>query len=378
MTAIEKKSVIPVYEPELSGNELSYVSECINSGWISSQGEFINRFESEFASYCGRKFGIAVTSGTTALQLALAALTLPKGSEVILPGSSIISSALAVIYNKLVPVFVDVDPLSWGLDPSQLEKVLSPRTKAIMPVHLFGHPVNMQPVLDFARQHNLAIVEDAAQAHGAEYSGMKCGSFGSMSCFSFYANKIITSGEGGMVLTDDQELYERCRSMRNLCFRSDRRFYHTETGFNFRFTNLQAALGLAQLEKIGATLNRKRQLAMQYSEKLKDIVGIQLPIEREWAKNVYWMYAIVLRKKSKNISNASELADQLWQHKIQTRPFFLGLHRQPCLQKYLTREYRLPVTDSIAENGLYLPSSMALTENQVERVCEAIRGVFST
>jgi len=244
-----------------------------------------------------------------------------------MPTFTIISCALAVIYNGGVPVLVDSAPRTWCMDVSQIEAKITPRTRAIMPVHIYGHPVDMDLVLELARKYNLVVIEDAAEAHGAEYKGRKCGGLGDISCFSFYANKIVTTGEGGMVLTNNPEYAQKARSLRNLCFRPERRFYHTEMGHNFRLTNLQAAIGLAQLERIEELVARKRWMGQAYTERLRDIPGLQLPVEEPWAKNVYWMYGVVLDESTG--MDAAEFARRLKEHGVDTRPFFLGMHEQP-------------------------------------------------
>lgn len=372
--------MIPVNEPRLGDRELEYVSECVRTGWVSSGGRFINEFEERWAAYCGRRYGIAVSNGTAALQLAVACLGLQPGDEVILPTFTIISCALAVIYNGGVPVVVDSEPRTWCLDVHQVEKKITHRTRAIMPVHIYGHPVDMDPLLDLADRYGLAIIEDAAEAHGAEYlstrngpeSGWRrCGNFGAMSCFSFYANKLITTGEGGMVLTDDPQLAEKARSMRNLCFQSNRRFYHEALGYNFRLTNLQAALGLAQLERMDQIVTHKRWLGHEYTRRLSEIKSLQLPIEERWARSVYWMYGAVLCEEVD--MDASEFGRRLRDHGVETRPFFLGMHEQPALHlRGLFRGERYPVAERLARRGLYLPSGSALTEDQLDHVCEAV------
>jgi len=376
--------MIPVNEPKLGDRELEYVSECVRTGWVSSAGKFIGEFEERWAAYCGRRYGVAVSNGTVALQLAVACLDLEPGDEVIMPTFTIISCALAVVYNGGVPVLVDSDPKTWTMDINQVADKITPRTKAIMPVHIYGHPVDMDPLLDLADKHGLAIIEDAAEAHGAEYlSGRhgsdptwrRCGSFGTLSCFSFYANKLITTGEGGMVLTDDPKLAEKARSLRNLCFLPQRRFYHEELGYNFRMTNLQAALGLAQLERMDAIVARKRWMGQEYTRRLRDIEVLQLPVEEPWARSVYWMYGIILAEETG--LDADWLAQQLRERSIDTRPFFLGMHEQPALrQRGFFRNERYPVAERLARQGLYLPSGLALTEEQLEQVCEAVHEVL--
>ena len=377
--------MIPVNEPLLDRRELEYVTECVQTGWISSAGKFIEEFEEKWATYCGRRYGIAVSNGTVALQVAAACLDFKPGDEVIMPTFTIISCALAAVYNGAIPVLVDCDPRTWCMDVDQVKAKISQRTRAIMPVHIYGHPVDMDPILDLAEQHGLAIIEDAAEVHGAEYlvgrgtsnpSWRRCGSFGTLSCFSFYANKLITTGEGGMVLTDDPTLAEKARSLRNLCFHGSRRFHHTQLGFNFRLTNLQAAIGVAQLERIAGIVERKRWMGTQYNRRLRDIKTLQLPVEESWAKNVYWMYGTVVSEDSG--MDAAAFALRLMQHGVETRPFFLGLHEQPVFQQRgLFVGERYPVSERIAAQGLYLPSGLALTEDQISRVSEAVHEVLT-
>jgi perosamine synthetase len=376
--------MIPVNEPLLGERDLQYVTECVRTGWISSAGRFIDEFEQRWAAYCGKRYGIAVSNGTTALQLAVAALDLQPGDEIIMPSFTIISCALAAVYNGAVPVLVDSDPATWCMDVTQIEKKISERTRAIMPVHIYGHPVDMDPILELARARGLAVIEDAAEAHGAEYlSGRdtnpvwrRCGGLGTLSCFSFYANKLVTTGEGGMVVTDDAGLNDKVRSLRNLCFRPERRFYHLEMGFNFRLTNLQAALGLAQIERIDDIVARKRWMGEEYTRRLKGLRGLQLPVEESWARNVYWMYGTVVLEETG--MDATALAQRLKRSGIETRPFFLGMHEQPVFhQRGLFVDERYPVAERLGRQGLYLPSGLALTEEQLSRVCTVLHEVLS-
>jgi perosamine synthetase len=372
--------MIPVNEPRLSGRELEYVTECVRSGWISSAGRYIEQFETAWAAYCQRAHGVAVANGTVALEAAIECLDLEPGDEVILPSFTIISCALAVVRAGGVPVLVDADPRTWCMDITQIESKIRPRTRAVMPVHIYGHPVDMDPLMDLARRHGLAVVEDAAEVHGAEYrSGWRdgrgtwkrCGSFGELSCFSFYANKIITTGEGGMVVTDDDDLAARLRSLRNLCFRSDRRFYHTELGHNFRVTNLQAAIGLAQIERVDEALEKKRWMGGAYTERLASVAGLAVPIEESWARHVYWMYGVVLDEATG--MDGLALAARLAEFGVMTRPFFLGMHEQPVFrERGLFGEERYPVTERLSRQGLYLPSGMAITEDQIDQVTAAV------
>lgn len=372
--------MIPVNEPLFGDEEMANVTESLRTGWISSSGPFIEAFETAWAEYCGMSHGVAVSNGTTALQVAVACLDLEPGDEVILPTFTIISCAQAVIYNGGVPVLVDSEPRTWCMDVDQVEAKITARTKAIMPVHIYGHPVDMDPILGLAQRHGLSVIEDAAEAHGALYLTergrpeelwKRCGGLGDISTFSFYANKLVTTGEGGMILAQDARLAERARSIRNLCFRSDRRFYHTELGNNFRLTNVQAAIGLAQVGRIEQTVERKRRMGQAYSRQLGALSGLQLPVEEPWAKQVYWMYGIVMDESTE--IDAVEMSRRLADRGIGTRPFFLGMHEQPVFHKMgLFRREAYPVAERLARLGLYLPSGVGLTEEQIDRVCRAV------
>lgn len=363
--------MLPVNRPLLNGREKELLIECIETGWISSDGPFLSEFESKFSSYLGVDFGIAVCNGTAALETALFAVGIGKGDEIIMPSFTIISCALVAVRLGGIPVLVDVEPETWNMDISQIESRITPRTKAIMAVHIYGHPVDMDPLLDIARRYNLIVIEDAAEAHGAEYKGRKCGSIGSIGCFSFYANKIITTGEGGMVVTSNAEMAARARSYRNLCFQPKRRFLHDELGHNYRMTNLQAALGVAQMERIEEFVQIKRKLGSYYCERLRLIKGIKCQIEKPWAKSVYWMYCIELDWAFG--LGADQMIVALDEKGIDSRPFFLGLHEQPALNKLgLFKEEHYPVTERIARQGLYLPSSLTLTEREIDQVISAL------
>lgn len=384
--------MIPVNEPLIGEREEDYVRECLRSGWISSSGRFIEDFEEKWAGYCGRKFGIAVSSGTAALQVALGCIGLEPGDRVILPTFTIISCALAVIYNGGVPVLADCDPRTWCLSPEgvkdaiqrEVQKGHGKQLKAVMPVHIYGHPVDMTPLLELADAYSLTVIEDAAEAHGAEYltgrsgsnpSWKRCGGLGDLGVFSFYANKAITTGEGGMVVTDDAMFAEKARSLRNLCFRPEQRFLHTEAGHNFRMTNIQAAIGLAQLERIEAILEKKRAIGKAYKEHLRDLPGMQLPAEEAWARSIYWMFGIVLEEITG--MNAAQLAERLRDQGIDTRPFFLGMHEQPVFQSMgLFRNETYPVAERLSRQGLYLPSGLTLTESQIDEVAEAVKNAL--
>ena len=368
--------MIPVCEPLLDDNALAYVTEAVASGWISSDGRFLTEFERRWAEYCGVEHGVAACNGTAALAMAVAALKLEPGSEIILPSFTIVSCVLAVLEAGCVPVLVDSEPDTWCLDVGQVAARIGPRTRAIMPVHMFGHPADMAPLLALAERHGLAVIEDAAEAHGAEYDGRRAGGMGTMGCFSFYANKIITTGEGGMVVTNDQTLADRLRSLRNLAFRRERRFLHTEIGHNYRLTNVQAAIGLAQVERIAEHLARKRRMAALYTEGLGDLSCLALPVERAPARNVYWMYGVVLGDEVP--FDAAEFARRLHGRGVDTRPLFLGMHEQPVFhERGLFVGERYPVAERLARRGLYLPSGLPLQETEISAVCNIVREILA-
>lgn len=362
---------IPVSEPLIGEAERRNILRCIEEGWIASEGPFVEEFERAWAAYCGMTEGVAVTSGTTALELALASAGLSPGDEVILPSFTIISCVLAILEARAIPVLVDCEPDTWCMDVDQVASRIGPRTRAIMPVHVYGHPVDMDPLLELAERHGLMIIEDAAEAHGAEYRGRRAGGFGLMSCFSFYANKIVTTGEGGMVLTRSSDIAARLRSGRNLAFRSQRRFSHSELGHNYRMTNLQAAIGVAQVGSIEEHVRRKRDMGAYYTARLRHLPQLQLPVERPWARNVYWMYGVVLGDEVP--IGPEQLAERLRDRGVDTRPFFVGMHEQPVLRDLgLFSGERYPHTERISRRGLYLPSGLALTRQQQDVVCAAV------
>lgn len=372
--------MIPVNEPLLGELEVEYVTQALRSGWISSSGPFLDEFEVGWAHYCERSEGVAVANGTVALEVAVAALGLEAGDEVVIPAFTIVSCVLAVLRAGCVPVLAEADPETWTMDPRSVEDRIGPRTRAIMPVHIYGHPADMQALLELAQRNGLAVVEDAAEAHGAEClvdgQWRRCGSFGDASCFSFYANKLLTTGEGGMIVTDDGEIAGRCRSLRNLAFERDRRFLHRALGHNFRLTNLQAALGVAQLGRMDAIVARKREIAAAYAERLGTLDQLELPTEALWARSVYWMYGVVLREETG--LDAAELIRRLAERDVETRPFFLGMHEQPALLDggFFAGE-RHPVAERLARQGLYLPSGLALTDQQIDVVADAVRDALA-
>lgn len=363
---------IPVNEPLLDGNEKKYLAQCVDTGWVSSEGSFVRSFEEMFAARVGRKYGVAVSNGTVALEAAIAALQLPQGSEVIIPTFTIISCAAALIRAGLVPVVVDADPVTWNMNVDRIEERITPRTSAIMAVHIYGLPVTMAPLLEIAGRHGLKVIEDAAQAHGLCCDGKPCGSFGDISTFSFYPNKLVTTGEGGMILTDDPVLAERCRSLRNLCFQPGKRFLHEELGYNFRMSNLQAALGVAQIERLDEFAARKRRMGERYNALLSQMPGVTLPLPAApHADNIYWVYGVVLDESTG--FDAEEAMCRLSALGIGTRPFFWPMHEQPVLRRLgLFAGECYPVAERLARRGFYLPSGLALTDVQMERVSAAL------
>lgn len=370
-------SFIPVNEPVLDGNEKKYLAECIETGWISSEGPFIAEFESRFAARVGRRHGIAVCNGSAALDAAVAALGIAAGDEVIMPTFTIISCASAITRQGATPVLVDCDPATWNMNPDSIEARITQRTRAIMVVHLYGLPVDMDPVLDIALRHDLRIIEDAAEMIGQAYRGKPCGSFGEISTFSFYPNKHVTTGEGGMIVTDDDALAERCRSLRNLAFRPPRRFVHEELGWNFRMTNMQAAVGLAQLERLDEFVARKRRIFARYTELLTPIRALQLPVAAtEYATNINWVYGVVIDESVP--FDAEEAMRRLGELGVGTRPFFWPMHEQPVFQRMgLFVGESHPAAERIARRGFYLPSGLSLLDEQIVRVADAMAQVFA-
>ena len=368
--------MIPVNEPLLDGNEKKYLNECIDTGWISSEGPFIFRFEEQFAKTVGRRHAIAVANGSMALDAALVALGLDAGDEVLMPSFTIISCAAAILRAGAVPVVIDADPLTWNMDFTQIESQITPRTRAIMVVHIYGLPCDMDPILALAKKYGLQILEDAAEMHGQTYRGRPCGSFGEISIFSFYPNKHITTGEGGMIVTDSDALAERCRGLRNLCFIPQRRFVHEQLGWNMRMTNLQAALGVAQLERLAIFIERKRAMGKLYTKLLQGAPGLQLPLaSTEYSENIYWVYGIVLEDKI-NL-DAQEAMRRLGGAGIGTRPFFWPMHEQPVLRRMgLFATTHCPVAENIARRGFYIPSGLALTDDQINTVAKAVLEVI--
>ncbi len=368
--------MIPVNTPLLDGNEEKYLLECVRTGWISSEGPFIKSFEDKFSSYVARQHGIAVANGSAALDIAVKALKLKAGDEVILPTFTIISPAQSVVNAGLTPVLIDSDPVTWNMDTSQIEEKISVRTKAIIVVHIYGLPVDMDPILDLCRKHRLYLIEDAAEMHGQTYNGRACGSFGTISIFSFYPNKHITTGEGGMIVCDDENIAAHCRKLRNLAFEPDgRRFVHHELGWNYRMTNMQAALGLAQLEKIDEHIKKKKKIGMAYQHGLSTLNGFRLPLSKtSYAENIYWVYALLADSEDRCKQTVKKLSDE----KIGTRPFFWCMHEQPVFMEMgFFRNEKYPVAEMLARNGFYLPSGLGLLDEQVEIVIQTMKRINS-
>jgi len=364
--------VIPVFEPIIGEEEIEAVVEALRRGEISGTfGKSITDFEQGYADYCGCKFGIAATNGTAALQLAVAAADIGPGDEVLVSSCTNIATALAIFHNGAIPVPVDSEDVSWNLNLDLVEALITPKTKAILPVHLYGHPVDMDALMKIARRHHLTVIEDCAESHGAKCRGRMTGSFGDMGCFSFYANKVITTGEGGMVVTNNENLAKRLHLLRNLGFTTPR-FWHEVAGYNFRMTGYQAAMGLVQLGKIDQIIAEKRRVAQTYSRNLQSIPGIQLPVELEWAFNVYWMYAVVVKPEFG--LTRDELAKALWADGIETRTFFCPMNQQPFLKSQPGfRAVPCPVADRLWETGLYLPSTWNLSDAVIGRIAESLR-----
>jgi perosamine synthetase len=369
--------MIPVCEPVLDGREMKYVTDCLETNWISSAGKYISLFEEKFSAYCNVPYGVACSNCTTALHMSYVALGIGPGDEVIIPDFTLIVSANTVILAGAKPVLVDVDPRTWCIDATKIEAKITPRTKAIMVVHMYGHPCDMEAICKIAERHNLYVIEDCAQAHGAEINGRKAGSFGDASCFSFYGNKILTTGEGGMVLCKDEELAEKLRLLRNQGFQEPR-FVHEVMGFNYRMTNVQAAIGVAQTEMVEEKINTKRRIGATYNELLAGSPFFTLPYEEPWAKNVYWMYGILVQE-SFGVTR-DDLMKKLKAKGVDTRAFFCGMHLQPVFkgtdERFPDISGEYPVSADLWNRGLYLPSGLGLTRAQMEEVVEKLRECY--
>jgi perosamine synthetase len=367
---------IPVNIPLFAGNEKKYLNECIDTGWISSEGPFVKRFEEEFAHFVGQKYAVAVTNGTVALDIAIQAAGIGKGDEVIIPSFTIISCASSVVLAGAKPIVVDVNPDDWNINVELIEEAITPQTKAIMPVHIYGLPSDMDPIRAIAKKHNLLIIEDAAQAHGLTYNQEQCGSMGDLSCFSFYPNKHITTGEGGMVLTSDEKLYRKVHSLRNLCFRAEERFVHHDLGTNARMTNLQAALGVAQLERIPQIVARKREIGRIYLELLAGIKQITLPLSKKcYAENIFWVFGIIL--KDSYSGDAKSVMKKLGERGVGTRPFFYPINQQPALKKLgWYQDQSCPVAEKLYKRGFYIPSGLGISNEQISIVANTLKEIL--
>lgn len=359
--------MIPIAEPVIGKEEIAAVTDAMKSGFISGNaGSYIDRFENEFSRYCRARHGITTTNGTTALHLALAALGIGPGDEVITSPVTNIATLYAIVYTGATPVLVDCEPDTWNMNVQNIAAKITPKTKAILPVHIYGHPCDMDPILELARQHSLRVIEDDAEVHGAEYKGKRL-PVGDVGCFSFYANKIITTGEGGMVVTNDDDIATTCRELKNMDYGKQERFKHERLAFNYRMTNVQAAIGWAQLQKIDAVIEQKRRLADWYTARLAET--LTTPIERPYAKNVYWMYGVLAKDAQHKEAIRSRLAAQ----EIETRDFFKPMHQQPVFQHMgLFAGESHPVAEDLYARGFYLPSGITLTEQDVEQICAVI------
>ncbi|MEN9406328.1 MAG: hypothetical protein RLZ12_612 [Bacillota bacterium] len=363
----------PVAKPVLAGNEKKYILECIETNWVSSIGRFLDLFEASFASYCGTRYAIACSSGTTALHLALCAAGVQPGDEVLVPTLTFIATANAVTYCGAKPVFIDCDPRFWTMDSTLLEAKINSKTKAIVPVHLYGHPVDMLAVQEIADKYNLFVIEDAAEALGAEYKGRKTGSLGDAAIFSFFGNKTITTGEGGMLTTNNSQLAEQARLLRGQGLGTERRYWHEVIGFNYRMTNLQAALGIAQMERIEWYVEERIRVAKLYLERL---VAVQdyliLPQEADWAKHVYWMFGVLIKGATEK--KRDRIMQTLAERGVETRPFFYPMHMLPPYQKLEVKD-QFPIAAKIAAQGISLPTYANLTEADIDYITSALKEV---
>lgn len=368
---------IPVNNPLITEQDVDFVTSTLRQGWVSGDSPVVAEFEAKFAQLCNRKHAVAVTNGTAALELVIHSLGIGPGDEVIVPSFAIVSCIGQILRAGAIPVFVDSDPLTWNLDVSLVEHKISSRTKAIVVVHTYGLPVDMDPVLALASKHGILIIEDAAESHGLKYKGDICGSFGIASTFSFYANKHITTGEGGMIVTDDDQLVASLRRYRNLAFQPHQRFIHEELGWNLRLSSIQCALGLSQLARLDETIAIRRRIGRHYQSALSDVADVQLPCPHTpYAENDYWVFGIVLQ--GPRAGSAGEIQKKLNVEGIGTRPFFWPLHRQPVLMKFgLQDQHELPVAEHLGTSGFYIPNWLGLTDEQIEYVVQKISKVLS-
>jgi perosamine synthetase len=359
--------MILISQPSISQKEIDYVTEAVKSTWISSIGKYIDQFEREFAKFCGSKYGICVSNGTVAIHLALLGYNIGEGDEVIIPDLSFVATANAVLHAGAKPVFIDIDPYNLCMDPDKIEAAITPRTKAIMPVHLYGHPCDMKRIMEIAKKYKLIVIEDAAEAHGAQAYGKTVGSWGNCATFSFYGNKNITTGEGGIITTDDYDFNLRCRYLRDHAMSKEKRYWHTEVGYNYRMTNIQAALGCAQLERIEELMEKRRHLYAWYNERLKGVTGLQLNKTNDWASNSYWLICMEYNGW-KTEADRDKFIENLRASGVDSRPFFYPMSDMP----YLTADADTPVTHEVYKRGINLPTFFDLTKQQVDIICKAV------
>lgn len=371
---MNKSEFIPISEPSLGQTELEYVTDCVKSGWVSSLGKYIGQFENGFAEFCGTKYGVSVFNGTVAIHLALVALGIGAGDEVIVPTFTFVATANAVLYTGATPVFVDSELETWNMDPQDIKAKITSKTKAIIVVHIYGHPAKMDEILAIAKENNLKVIEDAAESHGAEYQGQKVGSMGDVGCFSFYGNKIITTGEGGIVVTNNQKLADEMRFLKDHAMSTERKYYHPLLGFNYRMTNLQAALGVAQLEKLKEFIIKKQEIAAWYRQEFAGVNGLGHPPEVPWASNVYWMYSLLIKPEAK--LSRDDLAKKLKAKGVDSRPFFLPNHQMPYMPPEVQKQ-NFPVARVLSEQGLNLPSAVSLTREKIKYVAECIEEIVT-
>lgn len=362
---------IPISQPSITQKEIDYVNDAVTSTWISSLGKYLDRFEAEFADFCQTRFAICVSNGTVAIQLALTANGIGKGDEVIMPNLSFIATANATLHCGATPVFADVDPENLCLDPKSIEALITPNTKAIMPVHLYGHPAQMDVIVEIANKHGLWVIEDAAEAHGATVKGKRVGSWGNCATFSFYGNKNLTTGEGGMITTDDEDFYNRCRYLRDHAMSKEKRYWHTAPGFNFRMTNIQAAIGCAQLERIGEFMQKRALIFSWYDKYLTKIEGVNLNKTSSWATNAYWL--ICLENNNWNIEQRDQFMVELKKRGVDSRPFFYPMSQMP----YINQKVNTPNVNNIYEKGINLPTYFDLKEEQVKFICDALNQLLN-
>jgi perosamine synthetase len=367
---------IPVFQFKLDEEDKKAVLGALDAGEISgSFGKSIPEFEQGFATYCGTKYGVAVMNGSVAIHLALLAMEIGPGDEVIIPTFTHMAAAFAVIQTGAKPVAIDIEPDTMNMDPTLLEERITPKTKAILVAHIYGHPADMDPILAIAKKHNLRVIEDAAEAHGAEYKGRKAGSLGDIATFSFYANKIITTGEGGMVVTSNKECADRARSLKDQAYGDTNKFMHKDIGFNYRMTGYQAALGVAQLQKIDKLIEKRRNVAKYYLDKLKGIPALQLPVEKPYAKNVFWMFQVVLRGSLSQ--KRDQIAAELKVRGIDTRPAFLPFNLQEIfLSRGLAKPEDCPKANFVSEAGFYLPTG-DMNQEELDYVVENLKEILN-